>query len=399
MTELPATTTKGIAPVFSRENEAINVVRVIAALLVVAGHGRILFFADYDDVPHDLLQTFLYGITSIGKQAVIVFFVLSGFWVGGGAVRKLKRRGFSLADYVIDRCVRLWLVLIPALVLTLLLDSLGRSWFGSMSSYTGDPSYGGVVSDTPGSLGVRSFLENALFLGGVNAPTYGTNGALWSIGYEFWMYILGPAIVFVFFRRTVFTLVIAVAAIGLAFVINPHLLTYLPIWVLGALVAAHQDWIAELARRIHPRLLTTLQVLAVGATLGVSFAVRGLNSLPSWAADYLVAIVAAFLLATLTNNRKPIALLSKLASSSYSLYAIHVPILIFAVALLGINASNRWASDLVHWGIFILLLLATTAIGWLFAQATERHTNRVRIEVKRLSQRIAHPKGSTSGRA
>jgi hypothetical protein len=56
----------------------------------------------------------------LGSQSVIVFFVLSGFFVGESVIKRWNI--FSYSDYLLAWFIRLWIVLVPALLLTLFLD-------------------------------------------------------------------------------------------------------------------------------------------------------------------------------------------------------------------------------------------------------------------------------------
>ena len=67
-----------------------------------------------------LFDKVFYFLTGFGHQAVIVFFVLSGFFVGGSILKNPQR--FSFMHYLIARLSRLWVVLIPMLALTYLID-------------------------------------------------------------------------------------------------------------------------------------------------------------------------------------------------------------------------------------------------------------------------------------
>lgn len=372
------------------ENGPINLLRLLAALLVAISHARTLFLVDYDDAPHDVFQTAMYGVTALGHQAVVVFFVLSGFWVGGSAIRKFKRGTFSWPSYLADRVVRLWTVLLPALVLTLVLDLIGRHYFGSMTAYSGDPGYGAVVATPPRPIDFITFTGNFFFMGGIGAPTLGSNTALWSLSFEFWMYMIGPLVLFIMTGRGRKSIVLAGLAIVAAWLVGPSVLAYVPIWLLGTAVAMYAQKIQALVSAIKPTNLLIIRLFAAGLTLAVALLVRGLNSLPAFVSDYVVAVPAAFLLATLTTgyikNSTEASLLgrfARLANCSYSLYAIHTPILIFIVSLLGIQESNRWAATPISWLGVLLLIIAVTVIGWLFAQVTEKHTDRIRRYLKR----------------
>ena len=132
-----------------------------------------------------------------------------------------------------------------------------------------------------------------------------------------------------------------------------------------------------------------MRLTAGFAALGAAVAVRGLNSLSTIVGDYIVAVPAAVLVATLTTGfikesteRTILGKFSTLANSSFSLYAIHVLILVLLVSALGIQVNNRWPSDLLHWTYLLIIVAGLSAGGWVFANGTEMHTDRIRRVVK-----------------
>ena len=78
--------------------------------------------------------------TGFAHQAVVVFFLLSGWLVGGTLLNKYRDK-HSFISYGIDRITRLWIVLIPAFVLTLLLGAamgevnLAQASFATTNEY------------------------------------------------------------------------------------------------------------------------------------------------------------------------------------------------------------------------------------------------------------------------
>lgn len=102
----------------------LDLARGITALLVCAGHLRAAMFVDYKDVtqPSGFSEKLFYIVTSLGHQAVVVFFVLSGFFVGGSVLKNAN--DFRFLDYYTARLSRLWMVLVPALFFTLLVDKI-----------------------------------------------------------------------------------------------------------------------------------------------------------------------------------------------------------------------------------------------------------------------------------
>ena len=87
-----------------------NLLRVIAAVEVLFYHIRIR-------VGWSSLWT------AFGHEAVVVFFVLSGYVISYSAVTKDKTPG----KFVISRLVRVYSVSIPVMLLTIFLDYSGAS--------------------------------------------------------------------------------------------------------------------------------------------------------------------------------------------------------------------------------------------------------------------------------
>ena len=91
------------------------------------------------------------GILSVYRAWASVgarFFALSGFLVGGPAFRAILHGDWNWERYMIKRLTRLWIVLIPALLLTLGLDTAGEILGGS-AGYTGG--FYGLISSGPSS--------------------------------------------------------------------------------------------------------------------------------------------------------------------------------------------------------------------------------------------------------
>lgn len=105
----------------------IDMLRGLAALLVCVGHIRGMLWVDYGALASpDVVTKGLYFLTGLGHQAVVLFFALSGFLVGGSAFQRIRSGQFRAGDYLLRRLTRLWTVLLPALVLGALWDWLGR---------------------------------------------------------------------------------------------------------------------------------------------------------------------------------------------------------------------------------------------------------------------------------
>ena len=202
----------------------LDFLRGLAALLVLASHLRAYTFKSFGELEHtDALTSAFYFITGLGHQAVIVFFALSGFLVGGKAFENIVSGRFEWSRYILRRLTRLWIVIIPALFLTLMFDSLG-SRLSHGNGYDG--SYYGIYSQGPSApRGVDdsliSFLGNLAFLQTIYVPTFGSNGPMWSLANEFWYYIIFPMAAWAFLSHMA-----AVTRIGALCCLCLHLLLF-----------------------------------------------------------------------------------------------------------------------------------------------------------------------------
>jgi len=202
--------------------------RGLAALIVFLTHVRGEFFVqwtDLDAVSHGPLNYALFVLTRLGREAVIVFFVLSGYLVGGQALNALRKCRFSASGYFTARLSRLYAVVVPALLLTSIADYLAGTWT--------------VARD-----GAPVFGLNLLFLQQIFGDSYGSNGPLWSLAYEGWFYALFGLALTVCARRqedraALPAALLLVAAVALLWARCPLILWMFPLWLAGVLARSH----------------------------------------------------------------------------------------------------------------------------------------------------------------
>ena len=184
--------------------------RVLAAIIVLWSHlaysrftgGDLLIIRDYN----------------LGSDAVVLFFVLSGFVIAYAA----DRRDNGLGHFAFNRLTRLWSVAIPALALTLAADALG-AWLAP-ADYDGWWHHKAPVWQTvPVALGFFSEWSGFGF-------RIGTNGPWWSLSYEAAYYALFAIVTYLTGMRRVLLLILAVMLIGL----KP--LALMPSWLFGVLI-------------------------------------------------------------------------------------------------------------------------------------------------------------------
>lgn len=194
----------------------LDAVRFLAALLVLFYHANWIYRP---------------GIvfTSLGHEAVVIFFVLSGFVIAYVAdTREQDFRGFMVA-----RGARIFSVAIPAIILTALLDAVG--YHISAAVYP----EGYQAWDLP----LVRVITSTLFLNEI--WTLGiqlfTNVPYWSLNYEVWYYVLFGVLFFFEGRRrwVVFGL--------LCLLVGPKIVLLLPVWWMGVWVY-RSEYLAQLPK-------------------------------------------------------------------------------------------------------------------------------------------------------
>lgn len=368
----------------SRQQRALDLpfldgLRGLAALYVVAGHARWLLWEGYSEgfLTHPeqysaagKLLVYASALLRYGHEAVLFFFVLSGFVIhlrysrqlqaGKGAAR------FDWRSYVWRRAKRLYPPLLFALILTAVFDLLGRS--------LGYPIY---FQSTPYDLINRNVIADHNWLTGLGnlaflmtsyVPVWGTNGPLWSLKFEWWFYMLYPAFWWVSKKSVLAATVLMTALWGASF--------YPPVWGVSLLREVFSLmlawWFGALLADVYTRrlrcsfvALSTLSLLLAGLPF-VHFDPVVKDIL--WGAGFSGLMALCFVAAGRGwRVVKVLARLKPLGDMSYTLYVIHFPLL---VLMSGYVASLSQRGHLpMHFGwvvpgIFLCLLLAYLA-HWL----------------------------------
>jgi peptidoglycan/LPS O-acetylase OafA/YrhL len=342
----------------------LDFLRFAAAVHVVLNHFRIVFFASYGMTVSSWPagKTIFFAVTRTGQEAVLLFFAISGFLVGGSCIRQVAHNRFQLKRYAIDRFTRIYTPLLPVLLLT----ALGV-WLAS------------------GRYDLYTLLVNIFSLQGVLALPIEGAGALWSLSYEVWFYILAGAICALLSLRSLKAGSFAVAAIVATCLVFSRLLpAYLFVWLFGAFIFC-------LPRPKHfllPVLMTVL-ITAVGITLmELTIYSRQVNLAQFSFLDHNIAIMICGLgwaLVVYLASHIPAARAgaiakwgSVLASFSYTLYLTHLPIQFFLeqTGLLRMQAHTviNLASLMEYLGIVFGVVVISYGLYWL----AERHTGQLR---------------------
>lgn len=306
----------------------------------------------------------------MGHEAVVVFFVLSGYCIASSILSRQARGAWALSEYLLDRVGRLWTVLLPALAVTVAVDALGIA-LTDAALYRGIQGTAVIMVDVAARASPLVALGNAAFLQTLLVPTFGSNGALWSLANEFWYYVWFPPLLMLLGRLRRTGLAILAALVTAA--CFTALLPGFAIWLLGAGVCA--------ARTRLPRFGSVALAAVLAAFAAALVGVRVLH--PGLGSDAVVAGAFALLLAVLVGAPSSTSIASHAGrASSYSIYAVHLPLLVLATALLAPAHRLPYGAEAV--GTWALCSAAAVLAGLLFSTVTERHTARVQGLLQRL---------------
>jgi len=367
-----------------------DVVRAVAAAAVMWGHLRGLFFVDFGELTHDkLVHKIAYFLTGFGHEAVMVFFVLSGFLISSSILRSQASETWSFTEYAINRGTRLYVVLIPGLIFGTLWDRMGSSLFASSSIYSSAlANFGGLVVQH--ELTIRNFFGNLLFLQTIACPTYGSNAPLWSIAYEFWYYVLFPVGLlaiqaWIRKKKSIQALFLAILALCIGWILGPEKMIGFLIWLGGFVLVLTSD-------RPHLRSIFGQKALLLGTSviLVMLLIAARTQKLGPLSSDLVVGLgFVAFLFAVLRAEFfqvMPTGVYSRsahlFAGFSYSLYVLHFPFLLFLRAWL--VPVQRWYPDARHLVYGVAIGVATLAFSWFISTFTELRTGQARKVVREL---------------
>ncbi len=330
----------------------LDLVRFAAALAVFLSHYGTRHFTG----------GMLYQMQPYGAEAVDVFFVLSGFVIG----HVTASRETDPRSYIVNRMARVYSVAVPALLLTLALDTAGSALDPNMYPADAPPHY------QAGDL-FRGYLMSALFVNQLWTLDIrpGTDWPYWSLGYEVWYYVIFGVAMFAPRRIRVWAIPAAAAIAG------PRILSLFPLWLLG--VACHR--LTRATRQSVPIGIICVVVSVSGwiwyEALAFSHGrLYGLApdalSRPELAQDYVVAGLFALHLIGICHLSDRIAPLLRpvatpirwLAAATFSIYLMHYPVLQFIAAVMPWPLTTALAQA----SLFVLTLAAV----FLMAEVSER---------------------------
>ena len=268
----------------------------------------------------------------LGQIAVLVFFVLSGYFMH---LSLEKKRNLRFLKYIRKRLLRIYPIYITAIFLPVLLALVFNTW---------------DLLSVPFS--IKTILGNLLFfqdLGRYPNVQFTTwyNAPLWSLSYEMFFYIAHFGLMR--FQNYRFFEVLIIGSL-ISFLIYPNKLAmngiYFIFYYIGILLARNNSYQVYLAGLFLP---------VIGFAL--MWRLGGLNT------DYLIlhwiaapVLLFVFMLTRKFHSYKWLSCLSSGGMISYGIYAFHFPLMINIAELLN-----------MEWSLLLFLIgtILTIGLSWL----------------------------------
>ncbi len=330
----------------------LDIVRLLAAGFVVYAHTNVRFL-----LPSKL------PLAEFAHSAVTVFFVLSGFVVAFVA----DQRERSPVKYAASRTSRILSVSILAVLLTPLIDTVGRSASPEM--------YANLI---PSDYTLVRMLSGLTFLGEIWSISIMmfSNLPYWSLNYEVWYYVLFGVYCFVTPTRKWWVIGLICVFLG------PKIVLLLPCWLLGVVAYRWRNteklsislafliWALTILSFLayhHFDLMRAFSDGVVQKRWGEWFYVE-MNFSRYFAADWLLSLViainfvAARRLATFLPELKAGTLgwVGIVGSLTYALYIIHFPFIYMWGSIFQAMAPGADK----YWLVLTLTLISVGAVAF-----------------------------------
>jgi peptidoglycan/LPS O-acetylase OafA/YrhL len=366
------------------QSNLINFLRWISAFVVVISHSRRLTFIPYDDLGNpSISSSFFYLATGFGHQAVIIFFVLSGYLVSSSLLKNTFITRDVILRYFIDRFARIYPPLVLALIFTALAtycvsNFLEDPWRLFPSSNNGHFEKLNTTSFDP-----ITFFGNLFALQTVHVSVFGYNLPLWSLAYEIWFYIWFPLLVIIFsfnmitWQRCICALIL----ITTLMLMGNHMSLYFFIWLVGFSInyivlpqAIKIKWIAW---------------FLLGSVLLFTRVQSFINDL--FILDIILSLAVVLLIVSYKNvpdqrNQNKKLINKYMADFSYSLYLVHYPVIMILSSIFYTyyNYGFQLSPEFKSIAYFMVLIITPYFFGLCLSIIAERRNYKIRQKLYKI---------------
>jgi peptidoglycan/LPS O-acetylase OafA/YrhL len=354
----------------------LNGLRWSAALIVVCTHIRSRLFSEGIGELSGWTAPFhvaLITLSGFSSEAVMVFFVISGYLVGGRVITEFHEQNtFNLMPYLIRRANRLYIVYLPILLLTLALDLGASSLWGTSPIY----------DEASARWTSQNFWGSLFFLQDIFCDKFGSNGAIWSLANEWWYYILFPLLMLAIWpraRSTTQRFLYLAIFLSICYFMSAKILLLGAVWATGAMIRCLKTptWITPSVGVMQFIAFLILCRVLVRAEYRTDLYFTFFSSL-------VTGFSASILILSFQSLHSPPFMLrhrfhALAADASYSCYLVHTPVIMAILCMLSSHGLDCWRTEnrgFLELTLVVVLfaasILATMAMWHFF----ERHADK-----------------------
>ncbi len=381
----------------------LHAIRGIAAFYVVVFHAKFILWSggrEYlSQFPRSTWNVWDYCMFSVdmlfsaGSQMVMIFFVLSGFFIAmslenikGTVTQKLK-------TFYSVRFIRIYIPYIASIILAVLV-LIWISYFSpGLFQLNADREFNNRLIAANKDLTFTNLARGLIF--DKNEEYIGFNYAYWSLLYEGIFYLIIP---FIYQFKRYYLLISAAFFVAGIFIMNAFhfdniyikfLFEYNFYFAIGQAIYIYREQLSVMAQR---RYYKTVAILC-SIILFLAFNVLALVHQDFWA-NFLASAMAALLIVLFINYDTKSTLFVKktkqLGEMSYSLYLVHIPTLIFTYVLL-----YKYSGKTVFYDhIYFVGVIVSLFVGWFFFKFIEKPSLVLIKKIKRSLQDTAIPQAA-----
>lgn len=314
-------------PIEHHVSQQLDMLRGFSSAMVLFCHAYLLFL--YPVWPTVMIPVYLFA-----HAWVMALFALSGFLICKSACYNIQQnQQFSLKRYAFSRLNRIVPPFYFGCAALLLIYGISPYFFATGTRELS------VISETMSqakmALDAKSFIGTLVFMNGFLTETPPSNFSFWSLPFEVWFYVLFGLMLRPANKMAQVSAVVLFLALSL---LNYAFLFYSLIWCAGAIAALlhnHQHRVKR-AILITVLILSTLTLLGLGL-LGFFVLPTHIDKQKLLLTMYgtLCGFGFALLFYLMSFQRLRISLPGeRLAKSSYTIYILHFPLLLFVYGII-----------------------------------------------------------------
>ncbi len=311
----------------------------------------------------------VYGLSAFryGHQAVLFFFVLSGFVIHLKYAKNIVANGspaFNVKDYLVKRIKRIYPPFLLAMLITFVLDHIGSN-LNHIILYNGNAQDEILNEIVEKKHDLVTLIGNLFFIRTEDIGVWGSNGPSWSLKYEWWFYMIYPALIYVnkrsIFKSSLLIIILFISGVAIdtgekSFFADT--LKYLLIWWLGMLLADIYNKRVTIKHFYLAFLVLLLPLLVIADSKSVYLSFFTSDFL--WGLGFFGLLNVFFYFQERGFVFNWTQRLQWLGDCSYTLYIIHFPILFFLHGIVLRYTNNIMPKTMVFIfpGIIICLVSA-----------------------------------------